>query len=761
MTIRWYGLLAPEEMPTGDGRMFAAQGLTYREFPLRAAWQRVSGRGHDGAVVVGSWNGQYQGQGGVWGAGEFLDPTIVPEVLEAVYLIEKKLIGPSVDLDPRPLAYEVVEDPTSPDDTVMKITRGNVNGVTFVMAPAFPQVHITVDTEEEMAVLASAGITMAEFSVNSKAWDKFPLAPRETRFDADTAIQNIAAWSGGDAAKFGSAFLWKDDEGNPLNRETYRLPIVDIFDGKAYLVPRAVFSAGVIMSGGHGGLYDTLSEGDRIKVQEVLTDIYDMLRQEYGDPRVVAPWQRGGRQGATSADAEPSRTAGLESEEFQMLIDLSMASEEFQSRLGGELEDYWVRGKGAAKIRWGTPGSFDRCVRALRDKFPQDTEGLCANLHHEATGKWPAEGKDRGEHSMDDEDFAVRSSGWSSMPTSEAAWDEGAARRALNTWAGDDMSKYGRAFLWSDGSGNKTGFKFPIAKPVDGKLTIFIHAVNNAKARLSQADIPAADKTRIEGILNSIQKRYGGEGEQASLTAAGILAPHSSLFDDPKLTGYTGLQVTTDGRVFGHLAPWGQCHLGVGNKCTMLPRSATGYAYFKQGSVHTSDGKQLRVGKITIGTGHADERFGVVPAREHYDNTGACVAVVNAGEDSFGVWVAGAVVDGVTEQTLADLRRSPLSGDWRRVNGNLELVGALAVNYPGFPILHEDADGQYSLVAGGYFEPDGGVDQPEASAEVGDAVGFTAVDSFLAQVAGAERAASIAQAFQDLLPPQEGCGCGV
>lgn len=606
MTIRWYGLLAPEEVPTGDGRMFAAQSLTYRQFPLRAAWQRTSGQGHAGAVVVGSWNGAYQGTGGVWGAGEFLDPVKVPEVLEAVYLLEKHLIGPSVDLDPRPLAYEIVEHPDDPDDVAMKVTQARVNGVTFVMAPAFPQVHITVDNEAEMSVLASAGITSATFAVNSKSWTKFPLAPRETRFDADTAIQNIAAWSGGDAAKFGSAFLWKDDNGNPLNRETYRLPIVDIFDGKAYLVPRAVFSAGVIMSGGHGGLYDTLSESDRIKVQEVLTDIYDMLRQEYADPRVVAPWQRGGRQGATSADAEPSRTASLET---------PMIDEELDAYLESRM----------------------RTLLAAAVELPEPVQA----------------------------------------------------------------------------------------------------------GRLLDADMAT------EGVV--------------SLTAAGILAPHSSLFDDPKFTGYTGLQVTTDGKVFGHLAPWGQCHLGVGNKCTMLPRSATGYAYFKQGSVHTSDGKQLRVGKITIGTGHADERFGVIPAREHYDNTGACVAVVNAGEDAFGVWVAGALVHGVDEAQAAELRRSPLSGDWRRVNGNLELIGALAVNYPGFPILHEDADGQYSLVAGGHFEPDGGVVQPELAGVAPDdhPVGFQAVDDFLSQMSRVERAAAIGQAFHDLLPPQEGCGCNV
>lgn len=69
----------------------------------------------------------------------------------------------------------------------------------------------------------------------------------------------------------------------------------------------------------------------------------------------------------------------------------SMADDEFQSRMPAQLKAYWLNGEGAARIRWGTPGSFDRCVRELRDEFPENTEGLCANLHHEATGKWPGE----------------------------------------------------------------------------------------------------------------------------------------------------------------------------------------------------------------------------------------------------------------------------------------------------------------------------------------------------------------------------------
>jgi len=55
------------------------------------------------------------------------------------------------------------------------------------------------------------------------------------------------------------------------------------------------------------------------------------------------------------------------------------------------LKEYWAHGAGAAKIGWGVKGSFDRCVRHLTKYFPKDPQGLCANLHKEATGEWPTE----------------------------------------------------------------------------------------------------------------------------------------------------------------------------------------------------------------------------------------------------------------------------------------------------------------------------------------------------------------------------------
>lgn len=67
------------------------------------------------------------------------------------------------------------------------------------------------------------------------------------------------------------------------------------------------------------------------------------------------------------------------------------------SRMPSALKTYWLRGPGAAKIRWGQPGDFNRCVRAIQKEATEDgrpmsdrmIKGLCSNLHVEATGGRP------------------------------------------------------------------------------------------------------------------------------------------------------------------------------------------------------------------------------------------------------------------------------------------------------------------------------------------------------------------------------------
>jgi HK97 family phage prohead protease len=53
------------------------------------------------------------------------------------------------------------------------------------------------------------------------------------------------------------------------------------------------------------------------------------------------------------------------------------------------LHRYWVHGEGAAKIGWGSPGDFDRCVRHL-GKYIADPQGYCNLAHHAALGIYPA-----------------------------------------------------------------------------------------------------------------------------------------------------------------------------------------------------------------------------------------------------------------------------------------------------------------------------------------------------------------------------------
>src|SRR5690606_11020314 len=153
---------------------------------------------------------------------------------------------------------------------------------------------------------------------------------------------------------------------------------------------------------------------------------------------------------------------------------------------------YWVRGKGAAKIKWGVPGDFNRC-RAQLVKYVQNPEwlaGLCANMHKEAIGVWPGQ--------------------------------EGGGRHALLA--------------------------------------------------------SGAEPTPLFSLAAAAIHRYPAEW---------FTAP---TLDDPSV----GVVVDGD-RVYGYIAQWGVCHIGIQNVCTTAPFSSTNYAYFATGYVHTDDGEKVRV----------------------------------------------------------------------------------------------------------------------------------------------------------------------
>ena len=237
-----------------------------------------------------------------------------------------------------------------------------------------------------------------------------------------------------------------------------------------------------------------------------------------------------------------------------------------------------------------------------------------------------------------------------------------------------------------------------------------------------------------------------------ALTAAAIpTAPPEAWFKDPQLTGPTALVVEDDGRVYGHIAAWGTCHIGQVGKCVEPPASPSNYAYFRTGALRTAEGTSVAVGHLTMGTGHAGPRDSANAAAEHYDNTGTVFADVAAGEDAYGIWVAGSLRPGITAEQVRVARSAPISGDWRMIRGALELVGALAVNVPGFPVPRPQgllASGEVrSLQASGVVAHDDSAARAAhpSSRMAGD--GLTLGDiSYLKRLAESERRRDLARA---------------
>lgn len=287
---------------------------------------------------------------------------------------------------------------------------------------------------------------------------------------------------------------------------------------------------------------------------------------------------------------------------------------------------YWVKGEGAAKIAWGTPGDFNRC-RSQLAKYVQNPDwlaGLCANMHKEALGVWP----------------------------------------------GQEDGRRGRAGLIATG-----GIPAPILTLVDDK-------------------------------------------EPGAVTAAGSFpdAYPAEWFANPKFKTVTPLTIDREsGRIFGHLAQWGVCHIGIAGDCVKPPHSRSNYANFLKGVIDTTAGDQA-VGCLTYGIGHANPRMRAAAASAHYDQMDAVVAFVNMGEDAYGIWYSGVLAPDVPDDLITKFRAvGAISGDWRPVGRyGLDLIAGVAVNTPGYPVSIAASAGQVTalIAAGMVLQP-----EPEQGAE--------------------------------------------
>ncbi|MFB7906662.1 hypothetical protein ACFC1T_09565 [Kitasatospora sp. NPDC056076] len=342
----------------------------------------------------------------------------------------------------------------------------------------------------------------------------------------------------------------------------------------------------------------------------------------------------------------------------------------------------------------------------------------------------------------------VASSGNTGLPMAprNTPWDGAAARAALLKYAtganGVNWDKYGEGFAYQAPAGPKGpkegDFSLPFATLINGRLMAVWKGVAAAAAALQGSrggvDLP---KDALSGVRSTISALYAKARDafkdpgiqvpwapvtKASATftvtemAAGQFAPSNwrprgAWFEQPLLDSPTSFMVTPAGRIVGHLAAWGICHVGFDNQCVMAPRSTTDYQYYRSRPLQTDEGV-VHVGLVTMDTGHAALHHGSNSAAAHYDNTGTMAAVVTCGEDQHGIWVAGQVLPHLTPDERLRLSLSGLSGDWRAIRGEMELIAALAVVSEGFPkgrtFAKSGASGSpYALLSAGSLPPAG------------------------------------------------------
>lgn len=250
---------------------------------------------------------------------------------------------------------------------------------------------------------------------------------------------------------------------------------------------------------------------------------------------------------------------------------------------------------------------------------------------------------------------------------------------------------------------------------MDGSL---LRGMTGKIAGVTVVDVPAFEEATV--MLASAFPGHLSFGEKEVLTAsaAGLapLEPPTDWFFMEEPNEPTPLTVTEDGKVYGHLALWHQCHAAFAT-CETPPRSASDYSYFHVGQLATEEGSLVNVGRITVGNagnakgGHASLVLGRKGAMEHYEKSGCVAAFVRAKDGKHGIWLSGAVRSDAPAERIRDLRANPPSGDWR----GYELVGVLSVPVPGFPIpraaemrLTASATGEEEvevLVATAYTEP--------------------------------------------------------
>jgi HK97 family phage prohead protease len=136
---------------------------------------------------------------------------------------------------------------------------------------------VTIPMNERATVKTKAAIPFQE---------GLPIADRTRKWDSVLAVGRIRDFTGAEdggledpevQTRYKKAFLWFDEE-NPDLFGAYKMPIVDIIDGRPQGVPRAIFAAAAALQGARGGVF--LPSEDRPRVLRTVEKYYEKMGLE-------------------------------------------------------------------------------------------------------------------------------------------------------------------------------------------------------------------------------------------------------------------------------------------------------------------------------------------------------------------------------------------------------------------------------------------------------------------------------------------------
>lgn len=210
------------------------------------------------------------------------------------------------------------------------------------------------------------------------------------------------------------------------------------------------------------------------------------------------------------------------------------------------------------------------------------------------------------------------------------------------------------------------------------------NAPDTPENRRRAARHAAANKGIV--VADDIEKD-GWEAVMVASAGGKKVRPPKSYFEKQEGSGslYIAEEPDENGfrQTYGYAGEFGVCHIGYDNRCVEIPVDDD-FSDFHLGYTRTNEGI-IRTGVIAYLVDHHDAAtiLTQTPEQSHFDNVANAWAQVRLGYDERGIWFAGVVLPGISEEDITLIEATgQVSGEWK--------YGALralqSVNTPGYGV---------------------------------------------------------------------------